>query len=167
MSIQDAGDYEIYDSDPGVTPANPAEDDYEYYPDERDDRPSDLQIRGTSTTNPQRPRTVAAGYDRQSQTLTVVFRDGKWWNYYDVPEYMWQEFVASESKGKYLRESGLDAWDSMGPANMGALGMFRRARLNYLAKKARKNQVKYGGVQGYGRDRGFDLNEGFNKSRGE
>jgi len=168
MSIQDAGDYEIYDRDPGLyDDSQSADTDYDYYSEERDERPSDITLRGTSTTNPNRPRTVAAGYDKKTQTLTVVFRENKWWNYYDVPEYMWQEFIAAESKGKYLRESGLDAWDNMGPSNMSDLGYLRRKRLDYLARKARKNQIKAGGEQKYGNDRGFDLKDWFNKSRGE
>ena len=67
-----------------------------------------LSIRGTSTTNYKRPRTIAAGYDPASRIMTVVFRGNVWWNYYDVPEDMWQEFEQAESKGRYLRESGLD-----------------------------------------------------------
>jgi hypothetical protein len=166
MAIEDLGKYDVYGDDPSSNAALPEDASYSYYPDdetERDDRPSDLTIRGTSTTNPQKPRTVAAGYDRSTQVLTIVFRDGTWWNYYDVPEYMWLEFTLAESKGKYLRESGLDAWDDMGPANLGALGAIRRAKLNRLARLSRKNQEKSGGVQGYKRGRLFDLLDGMNK----
>jgi len=39
------------------------------------DAPAPLTVLPTSTTNYQRPRTVAAGYDPKRETLTVVFRD--------------------------------------------------------------------------------------------
>lgn len=57
----------------------------------------------SKTTNPQRPRTLSAGYDRASQTLSVVFRDGTAWNYYGVTYQMWTAFKASPSPGRYIR----------------------------------------------------------------
>lgn len=56
----------------------------------------------TNTTNPDRPRTVAAGYDRQRQVITVVFRDGTFYNYYECNPRIWQAFKMSRSKGKYI-----------------------------------------------------------------
>jgi hypothetical protein len=54
----------------------------------------------TSSTNYSRPRTVAAGYDPDRQTMSVVFRDGTFYNYYNVTAGEWQSFHASYSKGK-------------------------------------------------------------------
>lgn len=54
----------------------------------------------TSSTNYSRPRTVAAGYDASRQTMTVVFRDGTFYNYYEVTPAEWAAFYASYSKGK-------------------------------------------------------------------
>ena len=54
----------------------------------------------TSSTNYSRPRTVAAGYDPDTLTMTVVFRDGTFYNYYDVKPGEWENFSASYSKGK-------------------------------------------------------------------
>ena len=54
----------------------------------------------TSSTNYARPRTVAAGYDESKQTMTVVFRDGTFYNYYEVTAGEWEAFHASFSKGK-------------------------------------------------------------------
>jgi hypothetical protein len=54
----------------------------------------------TSSTDYSRPRTVAAGYDPQSKTMTVVFRDGTFYNYYQVNPGEWEAFSASFSKGK-------------------------------------------------------------------
>ena len=67
----------------------------------------------TATSNPSRPRTLAAGYylyvgERakdyadQRGKLTVMFRDGTFWNYYNVPPGTWQEFKNSISKGPML-----------------------------------------------------------------
>ena len=54
----------------------------------------------TSSTNYSRPRTVAAGYDTDTRTMTVVFRDGTFYNYYEVTPGEWQAFSSSLSKGK-------------------------------------------------------------------
>lgn len=54
----------------------------------------------TSTTDYSRPRTVAAGYDETRQTMTVVFRDGTFYNYYEVTPSEWLAFHASYSKGR-------------------------------------------------------------------
>lgn len=64
--------------------------------------PAPISIVPTSTTNPQRPRTVAAGYDDRRSVLTVVFRDGTFYNYYDVTDDEWTQFKASYSKGRYI-----------------------------------------------------------------
>jgi hypothetical protein len=53
----------------------------------------------TSSTNYSRPRTVAAGYDPERQTMTVVFRDGTFYNYYQVTANEWAAFHSSYSKG--------------------------------------------------------------------
>jgi hypothetical protein len=70
--------------------------------------PAPLTLVPTSTINPERPRTVAAGYDRKRQLLTVVFRDGTYYNYYDVTPNQWQMFKSRKSKGRYIAEE-LDA----------------------------------------------------------
>jgi signal peptidase I len=54
----------------------------------------------TSSTNYSRPRTVAAGYNPNTDTMTVVFRDGTFYNYYNVSAEEWNAFHASFSKGK-------------------------------------------------------------------
>lgn len=45
---------------------------------------------------------ATAGYDSSSGTLEIEFRrDGAIWQYLDVPESMWHEFLSAESQGKY------------------------------------------------------------------
>lgn len=70
----------------------------------------------TSSTNYGRPRTVAAGYDPRSKTMTVVFRDGTFYNYYDVTPGEWENFSSSYSKGR--------PWLNHKNSKQGADGLF-------------------------------------------
>lgn len=74
---------------------------YALHPQEGHD-PVGLSQVPTSTTNPQRPRTVAAGYDPQRKCLTVVFRDGTYYNYFEVDNRTWENFKRSYSPGKFI-----------------------------------------------------------------
>lgn len=80
--------------------------------------PAQLSVVPTSTTNPKRPRTVAAGYDKDRRVITVVFRDGTWYNYYDCAPNTWQDFKARVSKGRYIYRY-LD-FHPRGPADVSA-----------------------------------------------
>ena len=87
----------------------------------------------TSSSKPERPRTLRAGYDRQNQRLVVVFRDGTWYEYKGVDEDMWQEFRGSVSKSSLLDSSqylGLDR----GPIGPGSLSKSRRVQMTSLKK---------------------------------
>lgn len=42
------------------------------------------------------------GYDSCSCILEVEFNDGAVWQYNEFPEYLWYEFQAAESKGKFF-----------------------------------------------------------------
>jgi hypothetical protein len=119
-------------------------------------------LAATSTKDPSRPRTWAAGYapepilDEEGNitgyhdygTMTVVFRDDKpggwgvWWNYYEVPDTLWNGFDDAYSKGEFLRESGLDNWFNMGAADPGRLGRFEEGRLKAVVLGARNKQRK-------------------------
>ena len=72
-------------------------------PDEMEDTsPAEFSLVPTSTSNPQRPRTVAAGYDEYEEKLTVMFRDGTIYNYYEVTPSEWNKFKANRSKGAVI-----------------------------------------------------------------
>lgn len=98
----------------------------------------------TSSTYAKRPRTVAASYDKARQVLTVVFRDGTLWNYYQVTPGEWQNFHNSISKGRpWLNAGGPFTRKPNGPADMtnlppevtGAIyAEARRAQLRYVTK---------------------------------
>jgi hypothetical protein len=163
-------DFEDTDTDWGITEERDARAPEGFF------ESSDLNV--TSTINPNRPRTWAAGfsYDREAEegTLTVVFRDdrggtGVWWNYYNVPWDEWEGFRSAESKGIYLRDSGMDDGKyPMGPADTGALGGFRAAQLNAIVMGARRRQIMSGGKMNHvGRPMTINLgpkNKGFGKA---
>jgi hypothetical protein len=105
----------------------------------------------TSTTNWRRPRTVAAGYDYNPETdtgvITVVFRDGTFYNYYDVPPSVWIQFHDSFSKGPMLNrktKNGGQAMDGKllsykhGPADMSNLSPTAQ---EFIYKVARTAQI--------------------------
>ena len=46
---------------------------------------------------------TSIGYDEDNSILEIEFNSGVVWQYPDFPEYMWNEFQSSESKGKYFQ----------------------------------------------------------------
>jgi hypothetical protein len=98
--------------------------------------PAPLSVVPTSTTNAARPRTVAAGYDRRRGVLTCVFRDGTYYNYYEVVPSTWQAFKAIKSKGKYIREV-LD----FGPRGMADVATLPSQAREILSRLARVGQI--------------------------
>lgn len=42
------------------------------------------------------------GYEPSTSTLEVEFQDRSVYQYFDVPEQIWQGFKAADSKGKFL-----------------------------------------------------------------
>lgn len=70
--------------------------------DASDTAPAPITLSPTATMYPKRPRTVAAGYDEDRGVMTVVFRDGTYYNYYGVNKQEWDFFRRSNSKGPLL-----------------------------------------------------------------
>ena len=48
---------------------------------------------------------ASIGYDPESQTLQVEFQGGRIYQYFDVPESIFREFLAASSKGGFFHES--------------------------------------------------------------
>ena len=48
-----------------------------------------------------------AGFDyvKESQVLTVEFKNGGRYNYYDVPEIVFEQMKAASSKGQFLAQN--------------------------------------------------------------
>jgi hypothetical protein len=108
-----------------------------------DETPAELTLVPTSTINPERPRTVAAGYDKVEHKITVVFRDGTFYNYYEVSPSEWQAFKARVSKGRYIY-SYLDS-KPRGPADVAGISAVARRAFYRIA---RSTQVHYKGRPG-------------------
>ena len=117
---------------------------------EEDNSPAPITIVPTSTTNPQRPRTVAAGYDADEEKLTVVFRDGTFYNYYEVDENEWAAFKSNRSKGAIIYRM-LD-FKPRGPADESSISQSAReayyrfargAQLHSKGKAAGQNKATY------------------------
>ena len=94
--------------------------------------PAQLTEVPTSSVNPARPRTVAAGYDKHRKTLTVVFRDGTFYNYYEVNNLKWENFKKAYSKGEFIL-AYLDS-HPRGVANVAHLAPGARETLYRLAR---------------------------------
>ena len=46
---------------------------------------------------------AAVGYDKESQTLGIEFRSGGTYEYFDVPESVYESFIQSASLGKFFQ----------------------------------------------------------------
>lgn len=117
-------------------------------------RPAALTVRPTSSTNFQRPYTVAAGWERypaqgrvgQDQelgTLSVMFRDGTLWNYYNVERSFWITFRSAISKGQFINKHAqnprLNSYPH-GPADISAVPASAQ---QYIQQTSREAQVLY------------------------
>ena len=47
---------------------------------------------------------AAIGYDSERAELRIEFTTGSLYEYYEVPQYVFDEFLAAESKGGYANE---------------------------------------------------------------
>jgi hypothetical protein len=56
----------------------------------------------TRSTDHERPRTIAAGYDPKSAILRVTFRGGVTYEYLGVPPRQWTGFQKAPSPGRYI-----------------------------------------------------------------
>jgi hypothetical protein len=69
----------------------------------RDQRVPDVIYEPTMTSDPNRPRTVAARYWRDERVMEVSWRDGGTpYNYYEVSPADWRRFTTSRSPGKLI-----------------------------------------------------------------
>jgi hypothetical protein len=123
------------------------------------DDPATLSEMPTSTINPERPRTVAAGYDPTRQVLTVVFRDGTFWNYYldslgkSEANRVWQNFKRARSKGRFINAYFTDP-SKYGPADVAQLSQIAREQLYRMARTGQIIRKGYTGKQKVGSRRG-------------
>lgn len=48
---------------------------------------------------------ASIGYDADSQTLEIEFLNGGVYQYFDVPQYIYQELMGASSHGQYLAQN--------------------------------------------------------------
>ena len=48
---------------------------------------------------------ASVGYDQNTLTLEVEYHSGSVYQYFDVPEAVYQEFMAADSLGRYLNQN--------------------------------------------------------------
>ena len=53
----------------------------------------------------------AVGYDEETQELEAVFNSGKIYRYCGVPKEVFEELLASDSKGSYMRSCIIDCYE--------------------------------------------------------
>lgn len=56
----------------------------------------------TKTSNPNRPRTMAARYNKVSQVVEIRFREGAIYQYFDCHPNTWRGFKNTDSPGRYI-----------------------------------------------------------------
>jgi len=49
-------------------------------------------------------RVSRAVYDTEGFTLLVTFPDGNHFRYFEVPRWVWQDFITAPSAGRFLNE---------------------------------------------------------------
>lgn len=54
---------------------------------------------------------VSAGYSATTSIMEVEFQSGKVYQYLDVPETIYQDFMTAESKGEFFHDNILKEFD--------------------------------------------------------
>ena len=54
---------------------------------------------------------IAAGYDRRSRILEVIFRTGETYRYKGVPSSRYEGLMSADSKGKYMHRHIIGHYD--------------------------------------------------------
>ena len=53
---------------------------------------------------------AAAGYEPDTKTLIVLFNSGVAYEYHDVPEEIYDQLMAAESKGHFMNDNVIDRY---------------------------------------------------------
>lgn len=48
---------------------------------------------------------ISAGYDAESQIMEIEFKNGGLYQYFDIPQHLFDEFLAAGSKGAFLSQT--------------------------------------------------------------
>lgn len=126
--------------------------------DSSDYGPAPLTDKPTSSSNADRPRTLAAGYqpdpgqtnvpyENRVGKLTVMFRDGTLYNFYEVTPEEWQKFRGQVSKGPMLNRVPVPGFllsKPHGPADLTNVSASTQEMIRQLARQAQIN-YRYSG----------------------
>jgi hypothetical protein len=52
----------------------------------------------------------AVGYDPATQTLRALFNSGKTYDYFEVPQEVYDQLIESDSKGHYMNDAIIDLY---------------------------------------------------------
>ena len=91
---------------------------------------------------------MAAGYDHEEEKLTVMFRDGILYNYYEVTPAEWNKFKSNRSKGAVIhslldfKPRGYADQSSMSQQAREAFYRFSRGIQQGKGNKSYKGQTK-------------------------
>lgn len=125
----------------------------------------------TSSTNASRPRTVAAGYDSAREVLTVMFRDGTLWNYYEVSSAEWSKFSSAFSKGPMLNywvkgsyQPGFLLYKTHGPADLASISPDVLSQIYKVSRSSQYRYAYHGYVPRTARGRGYVAPKGQGRS---
>lgn len=58
-----------------------------------------------NVTNFESSNVSRIGYEKNSSTLEVEFHNGGTYQYFDVPEHVWEAFKGADSKGQFLAQN--------------------------------------------------------------
>lgn len=53
---------------------------------------------------------ASVGYDANMETLEVEFNTGKIYQYFEVPQAVYEELLAADSKGQYMNSAIIDCY---------------------------------------------------------
>lgn len=63
-----------------------------------------------SVTTPESSNIQSIGYDRESQAMTVIFKNGSTYTYALVPIEVWVDFIFADSPGRFFSEHVRNAY---------------------------------------------------------
>jgi len=119
-----------------------------------------VNMSATSSSKPERPRTLRAGYDYQGERMVVVFRDGTWYEYKNVSVEMWQSFQSAPSKSPLLDSTTFTSLDrgAISPSTMSRAQRVQMSNTqdyaNYMYSDNKNNDDNMLGYGSYSRPSG-------------
>ena len=106
-----------------------------------DESSAGTEVLTAPTLHPERPRALTIAYNKKTFVLVIVFRDGTWWQYNDIPIGVWEGLKNAGSTGGYLPIIE-NACSSHGPAMTKDFAAATKEQISYNAATAKRIQDK-------------------------